>query len=206
MLYFITHRNGHYDEISGTRAVLEGGCRLVQLRIKDVSDDEYVDVGRCLRRMCSQYDARLIVDDRVHLVRDIDADGVHLGKKDMPVDKARNILGPGYIIGGTANTFDDILALTRQGVDYIGLGPFRFTSTKKNLSPVLGIEGYKDIMDGCRRVGIDVPVYAIGGITIDDIPAIMQTGVVGIALSGALLQRTDIVEHTKEIIKEIWKN
>jgi thiamine-phosphate pyrophosphorylase len=118
----------------------------------------------------------------------VNATGVHLGKTDMPPAEARRILGDGFIIGGTANTFEDIRRLTDEGVDYIGLGPFRFTATKKNLSPILGLEGYKDILSRCRAAGIALPVLAIGGITVDDIPALMQTGVSGIAVSSAIRQ------------------
>ena len=80
-------------------------------------------------------------------IRDrLDVDGVHLGKKDMPIDQARQILGEAFIIGGTANTFEDVVQHYRAGADYLGIGPFRFTTTKKNLSPVLGLEGYSSIL------------------------------------------------------------
>ena len=131
------------------------------------------------------------------------ADGVHLGKNDMPVDEARKILGPDKIIGGTANTIDDIIRLHRQGADYIGCGPFRFTTTKKKLSPVLGLEGYRDIVLKMREKGIDLPIVAIGGITVDDIPAIMGTGVTGIALSGAILNAEDPKSMTESILETL---
>ena len=200
MLQFITHRNDRYDEISGTRAVLEGGCRWVQLRMKDAPDEEFLRVGREVGRLCRQYGATFLLDDRVHLVTELGADGVHLGKNDMPPSEARQLLPEGKIIGATANTFEDIERAVAEGADYIGLGPFRFTQTKRNLSPILGLEGYRQILTRCRTAGITLPVVAIGGITAADIAGILATGVSGIALSGALLGAQDPSEETRKIV------
>ena len=147
-----------------------------------------------------KYEAVFILDDHVRLVEKTGADGVHLGKNDMPVDEARRLLGNGKIIGGTANTLDDIIMHCSRGADYIGCGPFRFTTTKKNLAPVLGLEGYKEIMEGLGKAGIKIPVAAIGGITVGDIPAIMATGINGIAISGSVLKADDPVEEMKKTI------
>lgn len=200
MLQFITHRNDRYDEISGTRAVLEGGCRWVQLRMKEAPDEEFLRVGREVGRLCRQYGATFLLDDRVHLVAELGADGVHLGKNDMPPSEARQLLPEGKIIGATANTFEDIERAVAEGADYIGLGPFRFTQTKRNLSPILGLEGYRQILTRCRTAGITLPVVAIGGITAADIAGILATGVSGIALSGALLGAQDPSEETRKIV------
>ena len=141
MIQFITHKNERYGYVDGARMALLGGCRWIQLRMKDATDDEARPLAVEIKKLCKEYGAKFIIDDRVSLVKEIGADGVHLGKNDMPVDEARRVLGTDYIIGGTANTFEDIERLARQGADYIGCGPFRFTTTKKNLSPVLGLEG-----------------------------------------------------------------
>lgn len=108
MLQFITHHTDRYDEIAGTRAVLEGGCRWVQLRMKDAPAEEVLRIGREIEKLCREYGAKFILDDHVELVRELNADGVHLGKLDTPVAEARRILGPEYLIGATANTFEDI--------------------------------------------------------------------------------------------------
>lgn len=108
MLQFITHHTDRYDEIAGTRAVLEGGCRWVQLRMKDAPAEEVRRIGREIEKLCREYGAKFILDDHVELVRELNADGVHLGKLDMPVAEARRLLGPEYLIGATANTFEDI--------------------------------------------------------------------------------------------------
>lgn len=196
MLQFITHKTGGYDELSGAEAVLRGGCRWVQLRMKDASDEEFLSAGRKLAELCRSFGARLILDDRVRLVEELGADGVHVGKNDMPVDKVRRLLGPGRIVGATANSFADIEAAAARGADYIGLGPFRFTSTKQKLSPILGLEGYRSVMSACRDAGIVLPVVAIGGITVEDIPGIMAAGVHGIAVSGSLLRAEDTSAET----------
>lgn len=201
MLQFITHKTGGYDELSGAEAVLRGGCRWVQLRMKDASDEEFLSAGRKLAELCRSFGARLILDDRVRLVEELGADGVHVGKNDMPVDKVRRLLGPGRIVGATANSFADIEAAAARGADYIGLGPFRFTSTKQKLSPILGLEGYRSVMSACRDAGIVLPVVAIGGITAEDIPGIMASGVHGVAVSGGLLKAEDTSAETCRMLE-----
>ena len=188
MIQFITN---YHDDISlteQTEYVLEAGCRWVQLRLKGADDAEIYMVGKALRQLCDRYEATLILDDVVRMVPVIGADGVHLGKQDMPVDEARKLLGPDKIIGGTANTFEDVKRLAQQGANYIGCGPFRFTTTKKNLSPLLGLEGYAAILEQMRRQQIDLPLIAIGGITVEDVPDLIDLGVSGIAISGAILE------------------
>lgn len=205
MLQFITHKGGGHDELSGAEAVLKGGCRWVQLRMKEASDEEFLSVGRRLAEMCRHYGARLILDDRVHLVGLLGADGVHLGRNDMPVSEARLRLGSGCIIGATANSFEDIAAAAGQGADYIGLGPFRFTQTKQKLSPLLGLEGYRRVMTECRDAGTGLPVVAIGGITSEDVAQIMESGVDGVAVSGALLRAPDTEAETRRILSELGR-
>lgn len=173
----------------------------MQLRMKNVTADEMRPVALEAQRLCREAGATFIIDDHVELVRELGADGVHLGKNDMPIDEARRILGPDFIIGGTANTFDDVLLHYHNGADYIGCGPFRFTTTKEKLSPVLGLEGYSRITEEMRTAGIPLPIVAIGGITAEDIPLIMQTGVTGVALSGTVLRASDPVAEMKKLIK-----
>ena len=203
MLQFISHYTERYSYLDSIRLALEGGCRWIQLRMKDASDDEVRQVAVVAQQMCREAGATFIIDDRVELVRELHADGVHLGKNDMPIREARRILGPDFIIGGTANTFDDVVMHYEQSADYIGCGPFRFTTTKQKLSPVLGLDGYRRIVIEMRAAHIDLPVVAIGGITKDDIPAILATGITGIALSGTVLRADNPVEEMKYLINII---
>ncbi|MBP5205344.1 MAG: thiamine phosphate synthase [Bacteroidales bacterium] len=199
-LQFITHFTERYGYLDSARMALEGGCRWIQLRMKDAPLDEVEAMALPIQTLCRRYGAIFVIDDHVELVKKIGAHGVHLGKNDMPVDEARRILGSDFIIGGTANTFDDIRRLHQAGADYIGCGPFRFTETKKNLSPVLGLQGYRDIVRQMRQNGIDLPIVAIGGITLPDIPEILGTGVTGIALSGMILHAPDPVAMMEQVV------
>lgn len=203
MLQYISHFTPQISYAEGIRMALEGGCRWIQLRMKDAPAEEIIACAEEVLPLCRRHGAKFLLDDHVELVRQLGADGVHLGKSDMPVDEARKILGPDIIIGGTANTIEDIIRLHKQGADYIGCGPFRFTTTKKNLSPILGLDGYKSIVLKMKELGINLPIVAIGGITVEDIPAVMGTGVSGIALSGAILGAPDPVEMTARIIETI---
>mgnify|MGYP001008890990 FL=1 len=187
MIQFITHANERYDYLDGVRMALEGGCRWIQLRMKDASEEEVLKTAESTRKLCRQYDAVFLLDDYVELVERSGADGVHLGKNDMPIDEARRLLGKDKIIGGTANTFEDVKRIYSAGADYIGCGPFRFTTTKKKLSPILGLDGYSHIIEQMTAYGINIPVIAIGGILLQDVSDIMQTGVSGVAISGAIL-------------------
>ena len=132
-LQFITHYTDRYTYYDSARMALEGGCRWIQLRMKDTPADEVEREARRVQDLCRAYHATFIIDDHVELAKELKADGVHLGKKDMPVAEARRMLGSGFIIGGTANTFDDIKMHYDAGADYIGCGPFRFTLTVGNL-------------------------------------------------------------------------
>ena len=199
-LQFITHYTEQYTYAESARMALEGGCRWIQLRMKNASREEWLQTGAEVEALCRRYGATFIIDDHVDMVKILNADGVHLGKNDMPIDEARRILGHGHIIGGTANTIEDVEMHARRGADYIGCGPYRFTTTKERLAPVLGTEGYRKIMAGMKSRGLRLPVVAIGGITRNDIPQLLQTGIDGIALSGTILRAADPVEETRLIL------
>ena len=199
-LQFITHFTEKYSYFDAARLALEGGCRWIQLRMKEASEAEVEAEAIRVRDLCRKYGATFIIDDHVALAKKVQADGVHLGKNDMPIEEARRILGDAFIIGGTANTFEDVKRHWKAGANYIGCGPFRFTTTKKNLSPILGLEGYRQILQQMKAAGITLPVVAIGGITYEDIPDILQTGVSGIALSGSILRAENPVEEVRRIL------
>ncbi len=206
MIQFITHTNERYDYVDGVRMALEGGCRWIQLRMKDASEEIFLKAAESTRILCKQYDAVFLLDDHVELVERTGADGVHLGKEDMPIEEARRLLGKDKIIGGTANTFEDVKRIYSAGADYIGCGPFRFTTTKKKLSPVLGLDGYRRIIEQMNAYEIKLPVIAIGGILLSDVSDIMQTGVSGIAVSGGVLNANngdDPVTAMKQFINKL---
>ena len=202
-LQFISHQNQRMSYLDGIREALAGGCKWIQLRMKGATDEEVRPIALKVKEWCKEQNATFIIDDRVELVKEMGADGVHLGKNDMPIAEARKILGDDFIIGGTANTFEDVKAHYEADADYIGCGPFRFTTTKEKLSPILGLEGYHEIIQKMKAENIDIPIVAIGGITKEDIPEIMKTGVNGIALSGSILNAKDPASETHDIMEKM---
>lgn len=185
-LHYITQDVAGIGHAELVQRACESSIGWVQLRVKNRPYNDLLDIALKTEMICRKYHAKLIINDDVMIAKAVKADGVHLGKTDMDPQEARKILGPDAIIGGTANTFDDIKKLHDAGVDYIGLGPFRFTATKDNLSPVLGIEGYERIIAQCKENKIAVPVIAIGGIQTDDVKLLFEKGLYGIAVSSAI--------------------
>lgn len=179
---------------------LQGGCRWVQLRMKGASDAEVEPIARRLLKACHDAGATFVIDDRVELCAKIKADGVHLGKGDMPVNEARERLGHEFLIGGTANTIDDIRQLKRESADYVGCGPFRFTRTKENLAPILGLDGYRAIISAMRAEDLRIPVCAIGGITVGDVVPLLDAGVQGIAVSGAVIKAAQPADMMRQFL------
>ncbi len=203
MLQFITHPSEKYSIAEEVQMAIEGGCRWIQLRMKDASDEEVRNVALEIIPMCQETDTFLIIDDRVELVNELRVSVVHLGKEDMDPMQAREILGPHAIIGVTANTAADIIKFKGKDVDYVGLGPFRFTTTKKNLAPEIGLEGYTEIVKDVRAAGVELPIVAIGGITEDDVKPLMATGVNGIAMSGAIIGADDPMLYTSSVMEKL---
>lgn len=199
VMYITDHRDG-YTIAEQVEAVCRGGVRWVQLRMKNATDEEMLAEGWKVKEICRRYNAVFVINDRVHIARQLDADGVHLGLSDMDPVEARRILGAGKIIGATCNTCQDLALRNSQQVDYVGVGPFRFTTTKKNLSPMLGLEGYKKILDFCKENNIHLPMFAIGGITEDDLPSLFSVDIAGIALSGTILRADDPEKAARRIV------
>ena len=197
-LHYITQEIVGKTHAQLAEEACQNGVRWVQLRLKNKSEEEWKTIAIETLAVCKKHGAKLIINDNVVLAKEIGADGVHLGKRDMSPVEARKILGSNFIIGGTANTFEDVKSHTAAGVDYIGLGPFRFTATKEKLSPVLGLQGYSTIMRQCRRVQISIPVIAIGGIIPEDVEEIIGTGIYGVAIAGAIAN----AENKSEVISK----
>lgn len=195
--------------ITTSAALAEKACSSgidwIQLRLKNTSHDAYKAIAKDVQAVCKTYNATFIINDNVLLAAELQADGVHLGKQDMPVAEAWKILGNNFIIGATANTAADVMHHAMQPVDYIGLGPFRFTTTKENLSPVLGIEGYKNIFSTVKNMKTP-PVVAIGGIIQEDVETLMQTGIHGIAVSGIISGSEDIPQTIKSLLQLLPKH
>lgn len=191
-LHYISQAPEQGSHLTAIEKVLRSGGKWIQLRVKEQSEEAVLELALEANRLCQEYGAKLIVNDYPLVALKSGAYGVHLGLDDMPVPQARAILGKDKCIGGTANTFEDVQRRAAEGVDYIGLGPFRFTTTKKNLSPVIGMEGYTSMIRQMNEAGISIPVIAIGGIDLPDIEPILETGIYGIAVSGLLTRENDL--------------
>ena len=190
-LQYISQGSTATEQLYNIQQALGAGCNWIQLRYKNATTDEVTALAAQVKRLCTDHSATFIINDHPHIARTMDTDGVHLGLTDMPITKARQIVGSNKIIGGTANTLEDVLQRVEEGCSYIGLGPLRFTTTKEKLSPVLGLIGYEEIIEALKHRCITTPVYAIGGIVLEDIQAIMKTGVHGVAVSGIITNSPD---------------
>lgn len=180
-----------------------GGADWVQLRVKNKSYDEWLKIAEETKMVCKKHGAKFIINDNIFIAKEISADGVHLGKDDMNPRKARKIFGTHFIIGGSSNTMDDVKWLMANGVDYIGIGPYRFTSTKEKLNPVLGLEGIKEITEQCRKEKINIPLIAIGGIKPEDVEPLMRTGIHGVAVSSAINLADNKIEMTRKFLSAL---
>lgn len=191
-LQYISQQQAQLSHQEAIHKALDAGCDWIQLRIKEAPDAVVRRQAAHARELCNRYKARLIINDYPDIAREVEADGLHLGLTDMPVSLARLITGTDMLIGGTANTWQDIQQRVNEGVDYIGLGPLRFTATKQKLSPLLGIEGYTQIVQQAAATHTKLPpIIAIGGVTPADIPLLQQAGVHGIAVSGVITNAPD---------------
>lgn len=198
-LHYISQGETPEEHLENIRRMCSAGADWIQLRLKNESFGTVLETARSAKEICDGFQVKLIINDFPEVAKQVGAHGVHLGKQDRCPLKARELLGTNKIIGGTANTLRDCEALLEKQVDYIGLGPFRFTPTKKNLSPVLGAEGYQKLLSSLRAGGRLVPVIAIGGITPADIPVLAEIGVHGVAISGWLTSQ----EHPEKMLQEI---
>ncbi len=190
-MHFISNETGTMSHIDSIRLALEAGCRWIQLRVKNRPEEEVLPVAWEAMHLCDGHGAKLIINDFPLVALAVGAHGLHLGLTDMPVPEARALVGGKMIIGGTANTREDIERRVGEGADYVGLGPFRFTNTKQNLSPILGLGGYRALITQMREAGHSTPIIAIGGITPDDIGSLRAAGVHGVAMSAALIGSAD---------------
>lgn len=200
MLQYITNTDCRVPVEEQVLAVIEGGCRWVQIRMKEATDDEIRKVVEAVKPKCVEKEVFLLLNDRVELAKELNVGGVHLGKEDMPCSKARMILGPAAVIGVTANTFADIVAVSNLDIDYYGIGPYAATTTKKKLAPVLGLEGIRKICFEMSEKEINIPHVAVGGIKLDDVLPLMEAGANGVAVSGAIAFAKDIVKETEKFI------
>ena len=184
------------------RKALDNGTQWIQVRWKNAPEQEFIRLCEISKKLCSDYHSVCIINDHVQIAKDLDANGVHLGLKDTSIEVARNILGKNKTIGGTANTISDVLQRMNEPCDYIGLGPLRFTSTKEQLSPILGFEGYQKIIENLKERSLEIPkIFAIGGVVLNDIELLQQIGIYGVAVSGQITNQPSVISEFKTVLQ-----
>ena len=203
MLQFITNENSSVSPSQQVLEVIDGGCRWIQIRLKDASDEEIRKLFFEIREKAKETLSTIIINDRVELAKSLGADGVagvHLGMDDMPASEARALMGPEAIIGVTAHSFEEADSFRGLDVDYIGVGPYSYTETKKNLAPILGLEGISEIMRRVKESDLSLPIVAVGGIRKEDVKGLLDAGVNGIAVSGAIANSDNLAGATSELL------
>ncbi|MCL7765247.1 thiamine phosphate synthase [Polaribacter sp. Z014] len=196
-LQYISQGETPETHLENLQKACVSGADWVQLRLKNCDVETILETAQKAREITNSFNAKLIINDHYKIAKAVKADGVHLGKSDECPLVVREYLGASFIIGGTANTAEDCNSLLDKKVDYIGLGPYRFTETKKNLSPVLGVLGYRKIV---KELQTEIPIIAIGGITLKDVPGIINTGIYGIAVSGEITKEVSSIAEFQEIL------
>ena len=205
-LQYISQGETVEKQLYNIHQALDAGCDWIQMRFKNQTSEKRFVLAEAVKILCEEYLANFIVNDDVLLAQKIGADGVHLGLTDMSIPGARAILGDRKIIGATANTFEDVLIQSKNGCNYIGLGPFQFTETKEKLNPFLGAEGYVSILNKMKTQNILTPVYAIGGITLENIEILVKTGIHGIAVSGMITKSPEKQKLVQQLNDKLYAN
>lgn len=198
-LQYISQGDTVKEQLYNIQKALDNGCDWIQMRFKSQNPIEVYALAEATKKLCKEHFATFIINDNVSLAKQLNADGVHLGLNDMNIQEARTILKATKIIGGTANTFEQVLQRVTENCNYIGLGPFQFTTTKEKLSPVLGLEGYHSIIEKMKAKKIEIPVYAIGGIALENVESLMKSGIHGIAVSGLITKS----ENPQQLINQL---
>ncbi len=205
-LQYISQGNTIEEQLYNIHQALDNGCDWVQMRFKNQTTQNTFVLAEAVKILCEEYLANFIVNDNVYLAQQIAADGVHLGLSDTKIEESRAILGSTKIIGATANTFEDITNHIKNGCDYIGLGPFQFTTTKDKLSPILGLEGYYEIIQKVKASNLEIPIYAIGGITLENVDQLIETGIHGIAVSGIITKSPEKAKLITQLNEKLYAN
>lgn len=196
-LHYISQGNSPKEHLENIQKACTSGAELVQLRLKNISDKKLLKLAQEARDITAHFQTRLIINDNYKIAREIKADGVHLGKSDTCPTIARKHLLTWQFIGGTANTLQDCETLIEKEADYISLGPFRLTETKENLPLVLGLDGYSAIID---VLNTETPIIGVGGITLEDVTAILETGISGLAISGEITRNFNTIRKFNQML------
>jgi len=194
-LHVLTSAAQRSDDLRVVDAVLAAGAPAIQIRVKNRTDRDHLEVARAIVARCRTAGALSVVNDRVDLALAAGADAVHLGLTDLPITAARELAGDRLVIGGTARDPDTARRLVAEGADYLGAGPTYATATKEGLPDPIGPGTIAAIV-----AAVDVPVIAISGITAARVPEVLAVGAHGIAVVGAVVDAPDPGAATRELL------
>ncbi|WP_300356436.1 thiamine phosphate synthase [Fusobacterium sp.] len=199
-LYLVTDRDilGERDLCKAVEDSIKGGTTIVQLREKFIDDEKFLQIAKEVQKITKKYNVPLIINDNIKIAKEIDAEGVHIGQSDDSLEKAREILGKNKIIGVSVGSIEEALKAQAGGADYLGIGTIFYTGSKKDINEPLGIENLKNIVDA-----IKIPSVAIGGIHLDNVKDVMNTGVDGVAVISEILGKEDIKNASKTLLSFI---
>ena len=196
-LHYISQGNSPKEHLENIQKACTSGAELVQLRLKDLSEKKILKIATEARSITSHFQTRLIINDHYKIAKAVKADGVHLGQTDVCPTVARKELYSWQMIGGTANTLQDCDLLLDKAIDFISLGPFRESTTKVNLSPVLGLKGYAALLDVLKT---PIPIIGVGGIATGDVTEILATGISGLAISGEITRNFNSIKIINQLL------
>ena len=183
-----------------TELAIAGGADTIQFRQKSGSTRDMIEVARHMQRLCAASDVMFIVNDRIDVAIAAGADGVHLGQDDFPIPLARELLGEGRIIGGSAATIAEARKCLSDGADYVGFGPVFPTTSKDDAGPVSGIDILKQVVEE-----VPLPIVAIGGVGAENISEVLGVGARGIAVISAVCCQEDPERATRELYEALYK-
>lgn len=195
--YAIIDTAGGHEPVALATLLLEAGSRLVQLRLKEASSRDFLAAAQAIAGLCQDHRAMLIVNDRADIARLADAAGVHVGQEDLPLQAARQIVGPGKIVGVSTHTLDQARTAERDGADYIGVGAI-YTGGLKNVRNAQGLERLREV-----RAAVSLPIVAIGGITEATVPDVIRAGASAAAIISDVVYAADIPVKVRSIISAL---
>ncbi|MBB2146404.1 thiamine phosphate synthase [Pedobacter sp. LMG 31464] len=202
-LHFITHDIPQHSHIAQAQIACQAGAKWIQYRCLSKADEELLTDINAIAETCDDWGATLIVTNHTHLKGKADIQGFHIEDMDADFIALRKQLGEEYTLGGSSNTVENLIRLANEGADYAGFGPFKTTTTKPNNSPLLGIKGYADAIEQLKTANISLPILAVGGVTLQDIPSLLATGIYGIAASSAINQAEVMYEAYQDFYKAV---
>jgi len=201
--HYLTDDIPHLTHIEQVQLACEAGAKWIQYRCLSKADDELLAEINAIAEICDDWGTTLIVTNHIHLNGKADIQGFHIEDVDADFAALRKQVGDDITLGGSANTLEGLIRIAKDGADYANLGPFAATENKPNSYPLITVENYKSITDELKKSGVSFPVLAVAGIKIYDVEELMQTGIYGIAVSGAISFADDFIEAYQDFYEAV---